>query len=354
MYSLQPIKLWRYLTFHRFVTPTHINRVFFASWEDALWDLLLCFQIPIKSICLVPEFFCMDVVKNMEKHGLQCIFYPMDLHLQTSSTIFSDLLRTHKPKVVVIFHVAGITNQLLSQSKIWLKNLPKNTLIIEDCVHRLVDPQQINLLTPYHFVIDSLRKVAPLCGSNLYGDVRTLCDFKQSGWWLTPSYQFYVFWWWLLFQICLHMGWNSTAHRLMQKGYDLIGDSDRAAPGPWVCNLLSQYLDIMKVEKIKTYQVAHYQELLNSCWANSNLYQIHFDQVDAGKLRGFPVGIVSKDLGQFLQKLQENQLAWKYELDDCPWSKRQKIIYLPLGPHLTKQDIETICKNLFFVLSQLS
>ncbi|HNS65574.1 MAG TPA: hypothetical protein PKJ26_03700, partial [Candidatus Woesebacteria bacterium] len=143
MFTLQPIKLWRYLSLHRLVIPPTLRRYFYVSWEDALWDLLRNFQVPRNSVCLVPEFFCMDVVKNMEEHGLQCIFYPVDLQLQTSSTIFSDRLRTHKPKVVVILHVAGITNQLLSQSNIWLKYLPTDALLIEDCVHRLVDPQQI-------------------------------------------------------------------------------------------------------------------------------------------------------------------------------------------------------------------
>ncbi len=354
MIKIHPTKVWDFLSFRRLIVPRNLRRLFYVSWEDALWDLLLCFQIPTKSICLVPEFFCMDVVKNMEEHGLQCIFYPVDLQLQTSSTIFSDRLRTHKPKVVVILHVAGITNQLLSQSNIWLKYLPTNALLIEDCVHRLVDPQQISLLTPRHFVIDSLRKVAPLYGSNLYGDASTLRNLKQSGWWLTPSYQLQVLWWWWLFQISLHLGWNSPAHRLMQKGYDLIGDSNRAAPGPWVFNFLSQYLDIVRVEKVKERQVTLYQELLKPCWTNSNLYQIHFDQADAGKLRGFPIGIVNKNLKQFLQKLQESQLAWKYELDDCPWSKRQKIIYLPLGPHLQLNEVDTICQLFITALKNIN
>jgi hypothetical protein len=350
MIKIHPTKVWDFLSFRRLIVSRNLRRLFYVSWEDALWDLLLCFQIPKKSICLVPEFFCMDVVKNMEEHGLQPIFYPVDSQLQTDTHVFSSVLKQHQPKVVVILHAAGITNRLFSNNT-WLRHLPKNTLLIEDCVHRLIDPQQINLLSPRHFVIDSLRKVAPLYGSNLYGDATTLRNFKQSTWWLTLPYQLQVFWWWLLFQISLHLGWNSPAHRLMKKGYDLIGDSNRAAPGPWVFNFLSQYLDIVKVEKVKTHQVACYQELLKSCRTYSNLYQIHFDQADAGKLRGFPIGIVNKNPEQFLQKLQESQLAWKYELDDCPWSKRQKIIYLPLGPHLTTHNIETICERLFLVLS---
>ena len=351
MFTLQPIRLRRYLSFHRLVVPPQVRRVFFTSWEDALWDLLLFFQIPKRSICLVPDFFCMDVVKNMEDHGLQCIFYPVDSQLHTDTHVFSSLLKQHQPKVVVILHSAGITNQLFFEKNIWLRHLPKHTLLIEDCVHRLVDPQQINLLAPRHFVIDSLRKVAPLYGSNLYGDTSTLRNFKQSGWWLTLSYQLQVFWWWWLFQCCLHAGWNTLAQKFMEKGYDLIGDSKRAAPGPWFFSFLSQYLNLARIVEVKKQQVARYHTVLNECWSNPLVYQIMFDQLDVGKLRGYPIGINLENADQLLVQLQERQLAWKYELDDCPWSKRQKIVYLPLGPHLELQEIEKICESLISLLS---
>ncbi len=362
MFSIHPIKLWRYVSLRRLVVPSRLRRFFYTSWEDTLWDLLQYFQIPEKAICLVPEFYCMDVVKNMEEHGLACVFYPVDPQLQIDPKTFVRYVRKYQPGVVIILHSLGITNPLFSHNKSWLKYLPTNTLLIEDCVHRLIDPQLICLLTSRHFVIDSLRKVAPIYGSNLYGNATTLHKFKQSAWWQTLPYQAKVFWQWWLFQSCLHAAgflersmwsrwWNIKAKKFMQKGYDLIGDSQRAATGPWFFNFLSQFLSIKTIEEIKKQQVNCYQGLLQSCWANDILYQIHFDQVDGGKLRGFPVGIAAKNADRYLPQLQKNQLAWKYELDDCPWSKRQKIIYLPLGPHIELKEIELICKLLITTLN---
>lgn len=354
MTRLHPNKLWDYLSFRRLIVPRNLRRLFYVSWEDALWDLLRFFQIPNKSICLVPDFFCMDVVKNMEDHGLRCIFYPVDSQLQTESKLFIKYLIKYQPNVVIIFHAVGLTNQLFSHSKPWLKYLPTNTVLIEDCVHRLVDPQQIKLLTPNHFIIDSLRKVSPIYGSNLYGDATTLSDFKQSLLWLTMSYQLQVFWWWWLFQCCLHAGWNTLAQKFMQKGYDLIGDSKRAAPGPWFFIFLSQYLNLAKIEEVKKQQVAHYHTILSECWNNPLVYPIKFDQSDAGKLRGFPIGISLENANRLIVQLQQRQLAWKYELDDCPWSKRQKIIYLPLGPHLRLKEIDTICQLFITALKNVN
>ena len=365
MYALQPTKIWRYLAFKQLVVPSSFRRFFYTSWEDAMWDLLQFFNGSDNSICLVPEFFCMDVVNNMETHGLSCIFYPVDTQLQTDPIIFASYLIKYQPKVVIVLHTVGITNQLFAHNKSWLKYLPANALLIEDSVHRLVDPQLICLLTPRHFVIDSLRKVAPLYGSNLFGDASTLRNFKQSAWWLTLSYQLKVFWWWWLFQLHLHIAvlpmlkrhnrwWNTQAQKYLQKGYDLIGDSERAAPGPWLFKILASYLSVTTIEKIKIQQVARYLSLLKSCWTNSNLYYIHFDQADAGKLRGFPIGISSTNADQLLLQLQKNQLAWKYELDDCPWSKRQKIIYLPLGPHIELNEVDTICQLFITALKNVN
>lgn len=342
--------------------PTNLRRLFYVSWEDALWDLLANFKIENTSVCLVPDFFCMDVVKNMEQHGLRCVFYPLDSQLQIKPAVFAQYLRNHRTSVVVILHVNGITSSLFSQNPTWLKDLPKNALLIEDSVHRLVDPNKIRLLHPNHFFIDSLRKVAPLYGSNLYGDATTLQNFRQSAWWLTLPYQIQIFWWWWLFQFFLQVSafpissnwkcWcNLQAQHFMQKGYDLIGDSQRGATGPWFFNFISQFLTINAIEKVKKTQVDRYQLLLTNHWSTSVIYKLHFDQTDAGKLRGFPVGITLTCADQILPMLQKHQLAWKYELDDCPWSKRQKIIYLPLGPHIHLTDIDIICAKLISILN---
>lgn len=355
MFTLQPIKLWRYLSPNKLVVPPNLRRLFYASWEDALWDLLQFFCIPKKSICVVPEFFCPDVVKHMEQHGLRCVFYPVDEQLQTNAKQFAQLLKHHQPRVVVILHAVGITNQLFSQSAVWLKHLPNECLLIEDCVHRLVDPQQLKLLTNRHIVIDSLRKVAPLYGSNLYGDATTLSLFNQTSFWLTLPYQLKIFWWWWLFQVCLHLvaipwskswseWWSKQAFEAMMKGYDLIGSSKQSAQGLWLFKILAEYISVNKIEQIKVNQVMLYSHLLSQCWQYADIYQINYSPTDTGLLRGYPIGIKLGKPKKLFRLLQQSELNWQILLEDSPWSKRQKIIYLPLGPHLNNADINNICQ----------
>lgn len=355
MFTLQPIKLWRYLSPNKLVAPPNLHRLFYVSWEDALWDLSRFFCLPQKSVCLVPEFFCPDVVKHMEQHGLRCVFYPVDEQLQTNPVTFKQHITRYRPSVVVILHAVGITNQLFAQSLSWLKHLPKECLLIEDCVHRLVDPQQVKLLTARHFVIDSLRKVAPLYGSNLYGDATTLRSFNQASIWPTLPYHLKVFWWWWLFQVYLHLvampwsrlwseWWSKQALSAMLRGYDLIGTSQRSAKGMWLFKILAEYLSLKKIEEIKIKQVTLYSQLLKQFWQFSDIYQISFSPTDAGLLRGYPIGIKLSGSKKLFKLLQQSELNWQILLEDSLWSQRQKIIYLPLGPHLNTTDINHICQ----------
>ena len=40
MISMKPIFLWKYLKLKKNTLPDNIRRLFYLSWEDALWDIL--------------------------------------------------------------------------------------------------------------------------------------------------------------------------------------------------------------------------------------------------------------------------------------------------------------------------
>jgi len=67
----------------------------------------------------------------------------------------------------------------LIDGKLWLKNVKPETILIEDSVHQLVNPEEIKFIKKNHFIIDSLRKVIPLQGSNLFGNIKDI-DFSES------------------------------------------------------------------------------------------------------------------------------------------------------------------------------
>lgn len=350
---VQPVGYYHYFSLNRINIPSNIGHLFYVSWEDALWDLLSHLQYTKPTTALLPEFFCGDVVSSMICHGLKPVYYPVDKNFYTNPQVFAKYLDKHKPSVVVILHSVGITNQLFAQKKVWLPSLSPETLLIEDSVHRIVDPQKIDLISPRHVVIDSLRKVVPVPGSNLYGH-KEFINFKSPIWQQAFNYQLKVFWFWLLFQLFLKTGvlWPSIsiknylyskAEKTMIIGYDKIGKSYTPASGWSLWGIMSKHLDLAKIYKTKKIQVNIYKQKLKHLLKNSNFFEINIPESDYGFLRGFPLGINVRNSSTILHKIRNNGLLLRFELNDSIWSTKHKVVYLPIGPHLTNKDIYTVC-----------
>ncbi|MCC6711228.1 MAG: hypothetical protein IT416_02645 [Candidatus Pacebacteria bacterium] len=360
MFPIQPVGWQHYLAFKSIKNKKNLVHYFYLSWEDALWDLIKYSSYKEGAIVLIPDFYCVDVVKNIEEHGLKCVVYPVDRNFQTSTTIFYQFLKRYQPKIVIIFHAVGITNQLIDQFKDWQSVLPKDCLLIEDSVHRLVEPNKLEFLTDRQVVIDSLRKVVPIQGSNLYG-TSFLKNLKQTKNFSTFSYRFKVVYWWIILQTCLSLAgvlpiknwqifWNLLAERAMLVGYDVIGDSKLSGHGFIFFELLSKYINFELIAKTKVEQVNKYEVLLKSLWQSPRVFKIKIDYSDYGKLRALPIGLELETATKILNQLRANGLLVRFELDNFGWTKKQKVIYLPLGPHVTDKDIVFISKTLTEVI----
>lgn len=357
MVPIQPVNLQKYLCRTATRIPKNIAHYFYISWEDALWDLLKHFKIQQEAKILLPDFFCRDVEKNMKRHGLECIWYKVDKNFQTPEKIFKQHLEKHKPKIIIIFHAAGITNQLLKKTA-WLKALSQNAILIEDCVHRIVNPKKIKFIVSRHVIIDSVRKVTPLMGSNLYANAKI--KIQQTPWWHTIFYQFRVTIWWAIFQCCLisvtktkskkwKIKWNKLAEKAMLKGYDIIGDNKKAgALSKTFSKILQRFstrIDHKNIQNIKERQVKKYLKKLKPIWKNKKIFQIKFPKIDFKNLRGLPIGLKNAHADSILQKIRQRGLLIRFELEDSAWSQKQKVIYLPLGPHISLTEIEKIAKT---------
>lgn len=365
MTPIQPTQLWSYLWFKTTKIPSSLDHFFYVSWEDALWDLLQQMEVPADSTALVPSFFCPDVVTNMAAHGVTSIYYPVDANFQTDPVVFKRWLEKYQPKVVVILHAVGITNKLWQECDIWLPALPKDCLLVEDSVHRVVNPQGIKLLTPNHVVIDSLRKVIPLPGSNLYTVVNRFRSrqHQHDAWYRTM-----VLWWWVIFQSCLGVSqlvpnrgwqrsWNLRAEQAMLIGYDLIGDSQQSNLGWKWAQVLAAHINFEKIKRTKQAQVAVYYSLLAEKHFDSFSVPV-IPKSDWELLRGFPLILPVKKMGpskaakiirtaeETLQILRAHGLMIRFELTDCPWSKDQKVVYLPIGPHLSLRKVTAIAHTI--------
>jgi hypothetical protein len=251
------------------------------------------------------------------------------------------------PRVVVIFHAVGIHNRLLDKS-IWIKYIRPETIIIEDSAHLLINPERIRIIKKNHFIIDSLRKVVPLQGSNVFGNVKDL-NFSAPPIFQSFHYSLRVIFLWLE----MIFFWNlsnlfaknnlsnffaETAEKLMTKGYDLIGDNKLSARGFFIFGFIQQFIDYKKIGKIKKRQIEVYEEKLGDIIP----VNINYSDKDRSEMRGWPIVLPINRAKTVLKFLRKNGLKIRFELNDSIWSRKQKIIYLPLGPHLNTLKVLSI------------
>lgn len=348
MVSLQPIHIWDYLGLERHKLARDMKHLFYLSWEDALWDLLKYKKMPMGSNILVPEFFCGDVEENIRGRGYHIVYYPVSKYLENGVNSFTECISKYNPRVIIIFHYVGIRNKLID-NKSWLKYVNQETILIEDSVHLLVDPIEIKFIKKNHFIIDSLRKVVPLQGSNLFGSAEDL-DFSEPKIFQSLKYSLKVYWLWLKMLIFLNLSntiknietsgkYADNANNLMMDGYDLIGDSNLPARGFFLFDQIQKFINYEKVGDIKKTQIEYYEEKLNK----SLPVKIHYSNNDKTQMRAWPVVLQINRADRVLNFLRQRGLIVRFELNDSVWSKKQKIIYLPLGPHLNPQDLTDIC-----------
>lgn len=332
MISVQPIKLVSYIGLKRNKTPKVLRRLFYLSWEDALWDLLDKKRIPKKSYILLPDFWCEDVVINIKNHGYRVIYYSVSKDLIVSENKFLEKINKYSPQVIVVFHPIGIKSNLLKDRR-WIDTLPDGVLLIEDSVHRIVNPNNIKIFRKNHFVIDSLRKVVPLQGSNIYGRVEDL-DYSSPHLFQSFSYSLKVHAFWFLMIVLWNLGLNNLAEKYMKRGYDLIGDSKIPASGLFIFKFLFEFINYDKIYKIKRKQIEIYNKYLKS--------DARFEKIDWSEMRGYPIIHHNEIADRVLKYLRSQNLTVRFELSDSLWSQAQKIIYLPLGPYLRDVEIKDI------------
>jgi hypothetical protein len=331
--------------------PIGVKRYYYHSFEDALWDLLLKKQIKKGSILLFPNFYCQDVLNNVKAHGYKYVLYPLDPHFQVSPKTFRKYVKTYKPAVVFIFHACGITLRLITDLS-RDNYLSQDTTIIEDCVHRLVNPKKVTLLGDNHYIIDSLRKVSPLPGSCLYGTAQSL-SFPQTS---NSSISEYVissslYYLWFRFALTISAVANvpslaSWAHTyVLKKHDDIIGDSRVPYSGfPLILHIFDRF-NFNKVEKLKTKQVKLYERYLNPIFNKKPFYKVCVSKEDYGKLHVYPLGYSIKPDIQLERYLHKKGVVVWFKFPDSKWSENGGVLFLPLGFHITERNIKYIGKT---------
>lgn len=338
MVSPQPILSLKYFRIHKNKLPKGIKRLFYLSWEDALWDILLKKNVTKNSYILLPDFYCVDVEKNIKLHGYKVVTYKILKNLNADKSDFERKINKFTPTVVVVFHTVGITSNLFDNAT-WLKKVTGKSILIEDAVHKILNPSKIRIIKKNHFIIDSLRKVVPVQGSNLYGRTDDI-DFSVPSFFQSFLYKVKVNLLWCLMEIAWSIKLFSIAEKLMIAGYGLIGDSERSASGAFVEDFFAKRVNVEKLFRIKKCQAEVYQTKLKKVLP----YNLEISDTNLGNLRGYPVILPTKTATKLIKVLRNNKVFVRFELEGSKWTKKQKIFYLPMGPQLTKKCQNRICE----------
>jgi hypothetical protein len=344
MVSPQPILSYKYFQYKKNKLPKGIKCLFYLSWEDALWDLLLKKNIKKNSNILVPSFYCDDVEGNIKSHGYKVVYYITNSNLTTDKKSFQIAIKKYKPSVVIVFNPAGIKNNLFENTK-WLSKITNKSVLIEDSVHRIIKPTEIKIIKRNHFVIDSLRKVVPLQGARIFGRSEDL-NYKEPPIYQSAFYALGVNVLWLLMQVFLTLGMYKLAEKMMIIDYKLIGNSKLAARGLILNRFLSERLNISKIERSKVNQTDYYEKELNKILP----IRLKIPLKDKKHLRGFPIILPIAKSQNILDYLRNKGLLLRFELNNSTWAKKQNIIFLPLGIHMTEKQQDQVCdlvKNAF-------
>ena len=338
MLSVQPIFSLSYFRFKRNKLARDLKRLFYLSWEDALWDILSKKDIPLGSYILVPEFFCPDVENNIRLHGWKTVSYKLDNKLKVVLADFQEKIAKYKPRTIVILHPVGIKSNLFTDTN-RLGRYLGDALLIEDAVHRVIDPEKLEIISDNHFIINSLRKVVPLQGAEVFAKCETL-NFKTPAFFQSFTYRAKVNLLWFLMTLFFTLAnylpeklskiFAIVAEKLMLAGYELIGDSLLPSRGGIIEDFLSRRLNLVKIKNNKKQMFLYYQKMLKGLVDTPDIAG-----TDESKLRGYPVILARGRAEKILKFVRDRGLRLRLELEDSDWSKLQKIIYLPMGLYMS-------------------
>jgi hypothetical protein len=262
--------------------------------------------------------------------------------------------------VVIIFHACGITSDLVID-RTWLPDLPSASLLIEDSVHRLVNPAGIKFLTDNHFIIDSLRKVSPLPGSRMFvKSPEVFCPNQVNP--FLSAYSMKAAFLYFVFRLLQTFGFifNSSvllgfAHEhLLRVHDDLVGDSPLPHGGFLINKFLSKYFNHSRIEGLKRTQTGWYRKYFQRVFKSDQFYPVSIPPSDYGFLHVYPLGFNHPPSQNLITYLHSKNIPVWFKFTDSPWSQKRGVLFLPLGFHVSETQVRFLAGTLldFIQLSE--
>ena len=145
-----------------------------------------------------------------------------------------------------------------------------------------------------------------------------------------------------------------TAHERILKTHDaFVGDARVGLQGfQFVSKYLAQHLNHQLISNTKSEQVSHYYEQFREKGLKDPWYLITVSKEEWGRLHAFPIGFrgSERECAQMQKKIFSlAPLYWKFP--DCAWSKNRRVLFLPLGLHVSDKEIDEMTS--YFSSAQL-
>ncbi|MDP2586161.1 MAG: hypothetical protein Q8P32_00090 [Candidatus Komeilibacteria bacterium] len=326
--------------------PLFSRQYFFLSFGDSLSFLLEHYQFqPLQQIALLPNFYCPETLKYLSRH-FKIVFYQINDDFSVDKESYFKAIQQHQPGLIVNYCFTGFTLSEIEKSRL-LGLIGNQTIIIEDYAHRIVDFKEWQSLSERHFIIDSIRKHAPVLGSHLIN-----LAFKSSV--KAEQWNFYKIKCHLLqltkgLTALLAILLNSQKlHDLSEEMFFLQNQIIGVYPKSTLGNCLSFFLyNCLNLNDLKT----HRQEL-SACYTNGltalNQPQLKFiNQAELAKseLNHYPLFVdpnIQEDLVLYLRqrKIYAERL-WETEdifLNELNLKLYSAFLILPLTANLTPSD----------------
>jgi hypothetical protein len=137
---------------------------FFLSFTDAFICLVKTYNIAKEEIILLPDFYCPETIETMSEY-MRIELYHVKSDLTHDAESYIKAVQTYHPSVILHYSLGPF--YVSEQEVACIKNLPSNTIIIDDYAHKILTDEVIRPFTSNHFYIDSIRKYSPFLGSHL-------------------------------------------------------------------------------------------------------------------------------------------------------------------------------------------
>ena len=312
---------------------------FFLSFEDALRYLFEACSLRAGMKIFFPAFFCMEVAKNLGDFGLDWVPYDLDLDLQVDLRKFSEKLRSEKPDVVIIYHPLGRTSELRDNLD-WLSALEPNCLLVEDTADFVTEG--LGFIWKSHAIINSLRKVFPIQGSELKYSlpIEKKVNLAQS----FSAYRVKALGLFALWRLLLGLSGLDPriwiwAEKIFEAHNSLIGTSKMAARGFFLDALLSAHLQVRAEKRLELYQ-CYLREFSNLQLSEAVPIPL---AVDPARLRYFTLRVKTTLARRIEFRLRATKFkAGELHFPDSPRCGEWSYLIFPISENISAAEITSL------------